>query len=161
MKTVKEYAEELGYTEENVKTVTITRFKYMEDNMSFFSDLMPEEGKLYVVKNEFEQALIKESELLQELTELNRRREDVLKDLLDAAVTKLVMLKATTGNEPFKYYVFYEDVNDEIKNLIISDTKRYDKVYGITDKSTNLKTLTAEVEQGDFSSAVLVDMRLI
>lgn len=159
MQTVREYAEKLGYREKDVKSVTISRFKYMEDNMSFFSSLMPEEGRLYVVRNEAGEALKDESEMLQELTELNQRRKDVLSDLLDRAVTKLIMLKKTKGDEPFEYYVFLEDASEEIKNLIVDDTKRYDKVFSVTEYASDLKQLTKEVEQGDFSSPFLVDMR--
>ena len=46
----------------------------------------------------------------------------------------LILLKETTGNEPFKYYVFVEpNLEDNIAELYINDTKRYDKVAEMND----------------------------
>lgn len=68
----------------------------------------------------------------------------------------LLPLKKTTGNEPFEYYVFTEFNHDEeIANLIINDTARYDVVLEVTDAFADVTALIAEVEMGDFSNVAL------
>lgn len=68
----------------------------------------------------------------------------------------LLPLKKTTGAEPFEYYVFTEfNHNDNLAELIINGTNRYDVVLEVTDVHADISALIAEVEMGNFSDPAL------
>lgn len=47
-------------------------------------------------------------------------------------MSSLIMLKKTTGTEPFKYYVFFErDAGQLVADIIMKDTLRYDVVIKV------------------------------
>lgn len=76
MKTVKEYAELLGYPEDKVLTITLERMKELENNIMFLQNLLPIKGKLFVVKNNCEEELVLqyETDMFKELAKINYQR---------------------------------------------------------------------------------------
>lgn len=64
----------------------------------------------------------------------------------------LFALKATSGNEPFDFYVFTEwDCEDDIAELIINDKRRYDVVLEVYGKY-EITELVEDAQNGDFTS---------
>lgn len=84
-KTVEQYCAERGVEPKGIMQITQDRLIYLEKNIERFSQLMPEIGKIYIVLDE--EGLVDEamSKTLQDLSQLNYQRQDMLDKLMRVA----------------------------------------------------------------------------